>query len=82
MPIFIFMNISFVYNFSFYLTRYFPCITIDMNAKNFAAIFTAIRGADPEMKKFIGELIKDFGLLLFHNLRSRHKSVGELPTDL
>jgi hypothetical protein len=50
--------------------------------KNFSAIFTAIRGADPEMKKFIGELIKDFGLLLFHNLRPKRRPAAELPPDL
>ncbi len=50
--------------------------------KNFLAIFTAIRGSDPEMKKFMGELIKDFGLLLFHNLRSKRRTTVELPSDL
>lgn len=50
--------------------------------KNFFAIFTAIRGADPEMKKFIGELVKDFGVLLFHNLRLKRRSAGELPQAL
>ncbi len=46
--------------------------------KNFSAIFTAIRETDPEMKKFIGELVKDFGLLLFHNLRSKSRPTAEL----
>ena len=41
--------------------------------KNYSAIFTAIRETDPEMKKFIGELIKDFGRLLLHNLRLKRR---------
>ncbi|MFB0919606.1 MAG: DUF2974 domain-containing protein [Oscillospiraceae bacterium] len=46
--------------------------------KNFSAIFTAIKETDPEMRKFIGELIKEFGLLLLHNLRSKRRLAGEL----
>lgn len=37
--------------------------------KNYAAIFSAIRETDPEMKEFIGELLRDFGSLLIQNLR-------------
>lgn len=59
----------------------FSEITLEWR-KNFSAIFSAIRGADPEMKKFIGELTKDFGLLLFHNLRSKRRTAGELPPTL
>ena len=49
--------------------------------KNFSAIFSAFRGTDPEMKKFIGVLIKDFGVLLVHNLRSRKKLPEALPPE-
>ncbi len=42
--------------------------------KNFSAIFTAIKDTDPQMKKFIWELIRDFGALMLHNLRIRKKS--------
>lgn len=50
--------------------------------RNFSAIFSAIRGTDPEMKKFIGELIKDFGVLLWHNLRPKKKLPEALPKSL
>ncbi len=39
--------------------------------KNFTAIFTAMKDADPEMKHFIRQLIKEFGIQLMRNLRSR-----------
>lgn len=50
----------------------FSDITLEWK-KNFSAIFTAIRDTNPEMKKFIGELLKDFGILLVHNLRVKRK---------
>ena len=50
--------------------------------KNFSAIFAAIRETDPQMKKFIGELIKDFGLLLVHNLRAKRKLPQGTPQEL
>jgi len=45
--------------------------------KNFSAIFTAIKDTDPEMKKFLWELIREFGALLFNNLRGRKKLQAE-----
>lgn len=59
----------------------FSEITLEWK-RNFSAIFAAIRETDPEMKKFIGELLRDFGLLLVHNLRSRRKSAGELSSEV
>ncbi|MEA4894859.1 MAG: DUF2974 domain-containing protein [Oscillospiraceae bacterium] len=56
----------------------FSEITLEWR-KNFSAIFAAIRESDPEMKRFIAELIKDFGLLLFHNLRLKRRPAAELP---
>ena len=50
--------------------------------KNFSAIFAAIRETDPQMKRFIGELIKDFGLLLVHNLRAKRKLPQGAPQEL
>ncbi len=49
--------------------------------KNFSAIFAAIRETDPQMKKFIGELIRDFGLLLVHNLRAKRKLPQAAPQE-
>ena len=60
--------------------RTFSEITLEWK-KNFYAIFTAIRETDPEMKKFIGELIKDFGILLIHNLRVKRRLPNDLPPD-
>lgn len=48
--------------------------------RNFAAIFTAIRETDPEMRKFIAELVKDFGRLLVHNLRRKRGAPDPLPS--
>ncbi len=59
----------------------FSEITLEWK-KNFSAIFNAIRETDPEMKKFIGELVKDFGLLLIHNLRSKRRTPEVLPPEL
>lgn len=59
----------------------FSEITLEWK-KNFSAIFAAIRETDPEMKKFVGELTKDFGLLLVHNLRGKRKAPRALPSDL
>lgn len=39
--------------------------------KNYRVIFSAIRETDPEMKKFIWELTKNFGSLMFQNLRRK-----------
>lgn len=50
--------------------------------KNFSAIFTAIRETDPLMKKFIGELVRDFGLLLVHNLRAKRRLPQASPQEL
>ena len=47
--------------------------------RNFTAIFAAIRETDPEMRKFIGELLRDFGLLLVHNLRRKRNVPEDLP---
>ena len=58
----------------------FSEITLEWK-KNFSAIFTAIRDTDPEMKKFIGELIKDFGHLLLHNLRVKRKLPRGVPSE-
>ncbi len=58
----------------------FSEITLEWK-KNFSAMFSAIRGADPEMKKFIGELLKDFGHLLVQNLRGKRKSPRILPSS-
>ncbi len=59
----------------------FSEITLEWK-RNFSAIFSAIRGTDPEMKKFIGVLIKDFGVLLVHNLRAKKKLPEALPPEL
>ena len=37
--------------------------------RNFTAIFAAIKEADPEMKRFIKDLLREFGALMIHNLR-------------
>ena len=58
----------------------FSEITLEWK-KNFSAIFAAIRETDPEMKKFISELTKDFGLLLVHNLRGKRKFLRALPPE-
>ena len=48
--------------------------------KNFSAIFAAIKDTDPQMKKFIRELIREFGTLMLHNLRIRKKPLPPKTT--
>lgn len=44
---------------------------------NSSAIFSAIKDSDPEMKKFIRLLIREFGSLMIHNLRIDKKVLPE-----
>jgi len=48
--------------------------------RNFTAIFAAIRETDPEMRKFIAELMRDFAVLLLHNLRRKRNVPADLPS--
>ena len=52
--------------------RTFSEITTEWK-KNLSAIFSALRDSDPEMRKFIAELVKDFGSLLLNNLHVGNK---------
>lgn len=51
----------------------FSDITLEWK-RNFSAIFSAIRETDPEMKKFIMELMRDFGVIMLHNLRRNKRN--------
>lgn len=42
--------------------------------KNYTAIFSAIVDADPDMKKFIRQIIRDFATLMVKNLKSQKSS--------
>ncbi|NLH00583.1 MAG: DUF2974 domain-containing protein [Clostridiales bacterium] len=44
--------------------------------RNFTAIFSAIKDIDPEMKQFIKELMREFGILMIHNLRPGKKMLS------
>lgn len=48
--------------------------------KNLAAIFTAMKDTDPEMKQFMRQLLKEFGVKLMRNIRA-HRA-PELPPGI